>query len=833
ILKGPNSINDIVLLRYTTGVARYAKQKGVHKVAIGYDSRIAGEQFAEMIAQCFIGQSVPEHKFITYLFDEASPFPELSFGLTTKALRADLGILISASHNPSDYNGYKITDYTGSQLSQRMKNEVKVAIEATKMADIELKSLEEAEEGQLIWLGGREPLSDKDYKGVDLNKYFIDMHTLHVEQVKKFILDKELIVRQARNIKIGFSAFNGAGYKAVPRLLKELGFSNVKVISKLQELDGLFPAFGWGEQPDPGDSISADIAVREFIAEHGQAAFDELDILIGTDPDADRMGLIVKVPQGQQALFGKYRLLSANDAWTLLIWYRLMKKKELGLLDNPENHYITFSHVTTDALEATVCLFGVRSLGEMYDKDDKEERGHYLDGKRSWVGFTYIADFANKMRAKGFINEAGAEESNGFSILGGKIREGKVLSDDGHVNDKDGTFAGLLLAEVACYAKDKNTSIFELLDNIYLQTGHYATANKPLPRVGSFEGAEGITEKINLLKKTQEWMIQANERWAYRDSFILGGQKVIGALEFKSGRYDEQHYPGFPDEGIRFFFEDSTLEDGESFYKSKNFITIRPSGTSQTIRFYTQIFSRPSKDKIAEQKYRNFRLAESLALTTQKELLLATGLTKYIPNIEEQLEKEGFDINNPTGEFISSSSPVEAKGNNYMPYDIPLEENKDRKNSSPIERITGVQPENVKVVVFDWDGTISQAVPWVKLMTKMALSEIYPGSVQLSKKQYNQVESKIKGTAGWPITKQMQLIRKLVIKRGGIAEAKTVSEYQTIYYSQRDKFLRKARNSKNWQPLLPYIKKIIIDLHQNGIDLYVLSGKRRDKLAEE
>ncbi|MDD2654689.1 MAG: Ig-like domain-containing protein, partial [Candidatus Omnitrophica bacterium] len=330
-----------------------------------------------------------------------------------------------------------------------------------------------------------------------------------------------------------------------------------------------------------------------------------------------------------------------------------MKKQELGLLTDPQNHFITFSHVTTDALEAAAGLFGVASLGEMFDKTDKEERGQYLNGRRSWVGFTYIADFCQKMRKLGRINEAGAEESNGFSILGGSIAEGEVLSDDGHVNDKDGTFAGILAAEIACYAKENNTTIFELLDNIYLQIGNYATANKPLPRVGSFEGAEGITEKINLLKKAQDWMAEANQRAASSNPFMIGGLKVIGAIEFKSGRYDEQHYVGFPDEGVRFFFEDPSLQEGEPFYRSKNFITIRPSGTSQAIRFYTQIYSQCSEEKIAEQKHRNFRLAEALALQAQRELLNAAEITKYIPKVEEQLKDAALNLLDPTGDYRS------------------------------------------------------------------------------------------------------------------------------------------------------------------------------------
>jgi hypothetical protein len=206
-----------------------------------------------------------------------------------------------------------------------------------------------------------------------------------------------------------------------------------------------------------------------------------------------------------------------------------------------------------------------------------------------------------------------------------------------HVNDKDGTFAGILAAEIAAYAKDKGTTLFELLDGIYLQIGHYATANKPLPRVGSFEGAEGVTEKINLLKKAQEWKDLANQQAKSDHPFLLAGRKVIGAVEFASGRYDEQHYAGFPDEGIRFFFEDPNLKPGDDFIKSKNYITIRPSGTSQTIRFYTQIFSAVDKENIGRQKRDNFLQAEKISLAAQKELLNAVGLNKYVPNVDDQL----------------------------------------------------------------------------------------------------------------------------------------------------------------------------------------------------
>gem|GEM_PF-2785642 len=646
VLKGPNTINDIVLLIKTAGVIKYAKENGLRKVVIGYDSRIVGKQFAQLIAQSFLANSTSDHKFTIYLFDEASPFPELSFAVTTKAVRADLGILISASHNPSNYNGYKITNFTGAQLTGKMRDAIVEAVKGVGPKDIQLKPLREAGDGQLVWLGGTDRLPGQDYSDGKYERQLIDMHTLHVDQVKKFIIDKATVRDNASKVKVGFSAFNGAGNRAVPRLLREIGFTDTKVIASLQEMNGMFPAFGWGEQPDPGDPISADIAVREFIKEHGQEAFDALDILIGTDPDADRAGMIIKVPLSQQKYYGKYKLLSANDAWTLLLWYRMQRLAELngGKLPDAGKKYIAFSHVTTDALERVGKLFGVRSLGEMRNKKG-EEAGGYLNGRRSWVGFSLIAEFCQTAREKGLTNIGGAEESNGFSILGGPAKAGEILSDDGHVNDKDGTFAALLLSEVAAYAKSKDTTLFEMLDSIYLDpgVGYFATANKPMPRVGAFKGAEGLTKKINLLKRAQAWAADANKRSGTKDPFVLAGLLVIGALEFRTTKYDKDHYEGFPDEGVRFFFADPGLNPGDPFTNSRNYLTIRPSGTSQTIRFYTQLFGEGIDDKnLGDVKYQTAKRAEAISLQSQVELLAAERYSEDIANVETQLKDSGF-----------------------------------------------------------------------------------------------------------------------------------------------------------------------------------------------
>ena len=618
-LKGPNTINMFKLLKTTQGVIKMAREQGLKRVVIGYDSRIGGAAFADMIARLFIAQSTPEHEFKIFLFDEVSPFPELSYGITTEAVKGDIGLLISASHNPADYNGYKITLGNGAQLNQVSKNKVTAAIDQVRNADIVMAtSLTDAKPGQLVWLGGSEALEGKDYFGFER----IDMHSLYAEQVKKFILNEQAVGAYANNLKIGYAAFNGAGFKAVPRLLKETGFTNFKVISKLQELDGNFPAWAFGEQPDPGDPISADIAVREFIAEYGQSVFDELDVLVGTDPDCDRMGLLVKVPEAQQKYFGKYRLFSANDAWALLIWYRLSMKKQMGLLENPSDHVVEFSHVTTDAIGAVANMYGVDAVGKMLDVTGVLEKGDYLAGRRTWVGFTYLADMLEDVEQMGKYVEILAEESNGVSL-------------QGHTKEKDGTLAAILLAEVAAYAISQHKTLFELLDDVYALIGHYATANKPLPRVGSFEKAAGLAEKIKIIEKSQEWGRKANEDALTDHPFMIAGKKVLGSVEFASGRIDKTHYVGVPDEGVRFFFEDARLKPGDPFTNSLNYITIRASGTSQALRFYTQIFS---KDVSPTQKAWKYAEAERIALSAQQQILEDVQLEKHLAPVRAQLE---------------------------------------------------------------------------------------------------------------------------------------------------------------------------------------------------
>ena len=558
ILKGSNLINDIVFIKTSIGVANYMDRHLMRKVVIGYDSRLQGKTFAQLIAKVFLSR-----KFQVYLFDEACPVPELSLAITN--LGADIGIEISASHNDKRFNGYKIANKTGAGLNLEERQEIideiygseKRGIRAAQIEKLDLLELHDAEENLLTYLGGELPIEKIG------NKPFVNMHKRHLNHVKKFISDKLVVERAAHNVEIGYCAYYGAGYKAVPRLLKELGFANVKIISEFNKLDGYFPAFKLTQLPDPGDPRAAEIAVKKFKEEYGEKAFNDMDLLIGTDPDSDRMGAIVKIPEKQRKTLGDWKLLSADDAWTLLLSYQLQKEAEKheGIIPDVHKKFIVKNHTTTDALTAVAKKYGVSCFN-------------------TWVGFAMLADRIIREWQKGRINVGAFESSNGYSIGGAKPGPEEFLGRGGHTLEKDGTLAAILIAEIAAYAKSIGSSIIELLDNLYLdpEVGYYATLLWQLPEEGIFEGMEGEFHKRRIIRNVEKIMDEANRGADNNCPLHIAGLPIVQAEKFATGKYDNLYWSEFPDEGIRFHFDQTDL----------NHITIRPSGTEAKLRFYVQ-----------------------------------------------------------------------------------------------------------------------------------------------------------------------------------------------------------------------------------------------------
>lgn len=661
ILRGPNTINDLVLMIKSAGVAKYATENGLKSIVIGYDSRIQGQAFAELITRIFLAQGMK-----VYLFDEACPYPELTFAIPN--LQADMGILISASHNDRRYNGYKLSSRTGAQFEKAERDKIFFKyICHVKFEDVKIEPAIPKNCENLVFLGGDAPLTNRDYYG--RKDSIIDMHEAHRLHIQKFMLDDKLIEEWAPKVRLGFSAFHGAGRIAVPKLLNHFKFNNTQIIHSLNELDGLFPCFALEQQPDPGDNIAAEVAVNEFKQEYGEGDFNKLDLLIGTDPDADRAGFIVKVPKKQLKCYKEinrkpehlqnelktaipgyikredfsWHLLDADNAWTILLWYRLMKeaKQNGGVVPNVGNKFMSLSHTTSDSMVKLVRKFGLGVI-------------------KTWVGFAYLSnavymtwqgkkiekiltDWHNLPVIKGtgdpekdlgkkifqeqahpvlfdamdmdnwdrYYNFAALEQSNGFSILGEEPKAGEIWGKGAHVRDKDGTFAAILLSEVQAYAKSLGKTLIDLLDeHIYLDPdiGLFITYYEPEPYWGQFEGPTGMSRKINLLKKVEEFQTAVEKGY----ELTFAGQKVLNVESYRTGKYDALHrwkrydldyFNGFPDEGIRFHFDDEKFSH----------LTVRPSGTSHCLRFHVQLKAQSvNENNLCDKKLEYHELAKDI-----------------------------------------------------------------------------------------------------------------------------------------------------------------------------------------------------------------------------
>jgi phosphoglucomutase len=638
ILKGPNTINDLVFLLTSVGVAEFGKHQRppFGKIVIGYDSRIRGHDLAALVARLFLA-----YDYTVYFFDAPCPYPEVTFAIPNKSIKADVGIFISASHNDYRYNGYKLSCSNGSQFDPEERDEMYekyIAKAATKQIEF-CPSFREAPEGKLWFLGGDRPNPEFDYEGKD--RFIINMHKEHREHVKSFLLMGSLEERQKKSrnpLKIGYCAFHGAGRVAVPRLLKEVGFTEVKPITRngLNDLDGLFPSFcsepGREQQPDPGDPRAAEIAVNAFKSDYpGQ--FDDIDILIGTDPDADRCGVVVKVPPNQQHLYGNkdYYLLPADDLWALVLWYRLyMDIEKYGYVKEADRKFITLSHTTSDSIAHLALKYGLgvvrswvgfaslaASTRDVWD-GKVEQILNLADGRNSKyrdICHPFVCDCQSMENGKRSINMGAMEQSNGFSILGGPPPDKRSLGEGGHVRDKDGTFAALLVAEVAAWAKEKGTTLIELLDkHIYLDPdiGLFVNLYEPDPLDGEYPGIEGDRLKKAILRRALGYF-----QLALSGDLKIADTPVKSACIYRTGKYDMIYPPTydfqFPDEGVRFFFDDEKLDH----------VIIRPSGTSNALRFHVQLHGKSVAESNLIQKKEQLLSKGKAIMNDIRELLKA------------------------------------------------------------------------------------------------------------------------------------------------------------------------------------------------------------------
>jgi len=484
---GSNRMNKYTVGAATQGFANYLNasfpDKKPIKVAIAYDSRNNSPYFAQITADVFSANG-----FKVYLFDKLRPTPELSFAIRQFGCQG--GVVVTASHNPKEYNGYKAYWDDGGQLIS--PHDTNVIEEVNKIADVSKIKFEG--NPALIEIIGEE------------------IDTLYIDKIKTLSLSPEVIQRQ-NDLKIVYTPIHGAGVDLVPMALKAFGFENVYGVDEQNVVDGDFPTI---ISPNPEEPAALAMAIKK--AEEVDA-----DLVLATDPDADRVGIAVR--NG-----GEFILLNGNQTASLLIFYLLKKWSDNGKLTG--NEYICKTIVTTELLNDIADKFNVQHYDVL-------------------TGFKFIADLIQSNEGeKTFIG--GGEESYGY-LIGDFVR------------DKDAVSSCAMIAEIAAWATDKGIGLYSLLIDIYQEFDFYKEKLISVVRKGK-DGAEEIQEMMKEFRKNPPQVLGDSPLVIVKD-YLSSEEKNLKTGETKEIRLPKSNV-------LQFFAEDGCK------------ISIRPSGTEPKIKFY-------------------------------------------------------------------------------------------------------------------------------------------------------------------------------------------------------------------------------------------------------
>lgn len=499
---GSNRMNKYTVGKASQGLANFIKkeQKQEKGVVISYDSRNNSKEYGEITSLILNANGIK-----TYVFKHIAPVPELSYAV--RKLKGAAGVMITASHNPPKYNGYKVYGEDGAQITSPKDKQIMEEVKKiTNYEEIQTISKEEAIQKGLY------------------NEIGEEIDTNYIEEVKKQILNKEVIKKQ-ENLSIVYTPLHGTGNMPVQRILKEIGFKNVHIVKEQEEPDGNFPTV---DSPNPEDKKAFTLALE-------LAKKVEAEVVLATDPDADRLGVFVKNKK-------EYIPLTGNMSALLILEYILSQKKEKDAL--PKNGAIIKSIVSSTMADPIAKEYNV----ELYEV---------------LTGFKYIGEKIKEFeqtKEKEFI--FGYEES--YGCLAGT-----------HARDKDAIVAVMLLCEAAAYYKEQGYSLWEQMIKMYEKYGYYKEGVKQI----TLEGIEGLEKIKNILEKLRR-----------------KPPKTIGNYEVKKIRdYQEQIiYNLETKEKEKINLPKSNV----LYYELSNnaWIAVRPSGTEPKIKYYMGVKGKNLED---------------------------------------------------------------------------------------------------------------------------------------------------------------------------------------------------------------------------------------------
>ena len=461
---GLNRMNIYTVRKATQGLANYIKKMGTadRGVAIAYDCRRKSPEFADVAALCLAANGIK-----AYVFDALRPTPELSYAV--RKLHCTAGIMITASHNPPEYNGYKAYWEDGAQMTSPKDTDVIAEVRAVKkFSDAKTMSLEDAKKAGLYEVIGS--AIDDDY----------------MAELKKQIIHPEIIEKTADDIKIVYTPFCGTGNVPVRRILKELGFKNVYVVPEQEKPD---PDFNTLEYPNPEDPKAFELALK-------LAKEKDADIVMATDPDADRLGIYAK-----DTKTGEYVGFTGNMSGMLIAEYRLRELKAMGKL--PENAALVKTIVTTNLADPICEDYNVKLIEVL-------------------TGFKYIGE-----QIKWF------EENNTYKYVFG-LEESYGCLAGTHARDKDAVVAVMCLAEVAAWCKSKGITVWDQMVNIYEKYGYYKEGIHTITLKGVDGAAQikSIMEKIRKNPPKAFGELTVNEFRDYKKGPEVTGLPVSDVLYF-------------------------------------------------------------------------------------------------------------------------------------------------------------------------------------------------------------------------------------------------------------------------------------------------------------